>query len=258
MRAWIFSDLHRDVGAPWRPPRIPAADVAIVAGDVGGDLAEAVDWLAAAIRPYMPVVLVAGNHEFYRRTYAEELARGREAATERGIHLLENDTVTFGDVAVSGCTLWTDYDLDGPELRAASMRDARSGLNDHRLIRWATRPRWLRFRPEEALALHVRSRAFLAGALARLPATPGNPHVVVTHHAPSALSVAERFRDGPLNPAYASRLDALVEGARPTLWVHGHVHDRFDYRIGATRVLCNPHGYPTEATGFDPGLVIEL
>jgi hypothetical protein len=28
------------------------------------------------------------------------------------------------------------------------------------------------------------------------------------------------------------------------LWVHGHVHDSFDYRVGRARVVANPRGYP--------------
>ncbi|MGG3815778.1 metallophosphoesterase, partial [Methylorubrum rhodesianum] len=151
MRLWILSDLHRDVGLPWTPAEIPDADVAVVAGDVREGLVESVTWLAHVIRPHMPVVCVAGNHEFYRRTFVEELARGRAVAANLGVHLLEDDTVVIGGVPFSGCTLWTDYDLDGPDLRAASMEDARRGMNDHRLISFQTKPRWMRFRPEEAL-----------------------------------------------------------------------------------------------------------
>ena len=27
------------------------------------------------------------------------------------------------------------------------------------------------------------------------------------------------------------------------MWVHGHTHERYDYMIGSTRVVCNPRGY---------------
>jgi calcineurin-like phosphoesterase family protein len=32
----------------------------------------------------------------------------------------------------------------------------------------------------------------------------------------------------------------------PKLWIHGHTHDRFDYMIGETRVICYPRGYSGE------------
>ena len=49
----------------------------------------------------------------------------------------------------------------------------------------------------------------------------------------------------------------LIDEARPALWIHGHMHSRIDYRIGATRIVANPLGYDDENFAFDPGLVIE-
>lgn len=258
MRLWIFSDLHLDIGGPWMHAPVPAADLAVVAGDVGEGLTRSVAWLAATVRPHMPVAFVAGNHEYYRQCLLDELQAGRAAAAEAGIHLLENDTVRFGDLAISGCTLWTDYELDGPATRTAAMRDARVGMNDHRLIAWMRKPEWQRFRPEEALAMHVASRRFLVSALRPDAGSTLRAHVVVTHHAPAAASIAPRFVGKPLNAAFASRLDDLIENGRPSLWVHGHTHSSFDYRLGQTRVLCNPRGYPGENPYFQPGLVVEV
>jgi hypothetical protein len=42
---------------------------------------------------------------------------------------------------------------------------------------------------------------------------------------------------------YGSNLDALLEDCGPALWIHGHVHDSFEYKIGGTTVACNPRGY---------------
>ncbi|MGH1590503.1 metallophosphoesterase [Methylobacterium phyllosphaerae] len=200
MRIWIFSDLHRRAYArPWTPAAIPDADVAVVAGDVGEGLAETVAWLAAAIRPAMPVVLVPGNHEYYGGTMQSDLAHGRRAAARQGIDLLDNDTVALAGCTLSGCSLWTDYALDGIAGRAAAMDAARAGLNDHRRIAWSRDPRWKPFRPEEALALHVASRRFLERALLERdpPDRRRGPHVVVTHHAPSPGSVAPAYAGHP-------------------------------------------------------------
>lgn len=61
--------------------------------------------------------------------------------------------------------------------------------------------------------------------------------------------------------AYASNLDEVVSKA--DLWVRGHVHESFDYRIGPCRVVCNPLGYMTksgspENESFDAKFVIEI
>ena len=257
MRIWLLSDLHRDVGsAPWDPVSIPDADVAVLAGDVCEGLPEAIHWAAQAIGPSMAVVMVPGNHSFYRRTHGEELARGRAAAAAAGVHLLEDAAVTLCGVRFCGATLWTDYALDGIERRAAAMETARRGLNDHRRIAWSTHPEWRRFRPQEALGLHRASRAFLDAALVENP--DGLPQVVVTHHGPAPASVAPAFEGDPLNPAFVSDLRSLIEERRPALWVHGHVHASRDFRVGSTRVLCNPKGYGSENPDFSPELVVEV
>ncbi len=63
---------------------------------------------------------------------------------------------------------------------------------------------------------------------------------VVTHHAPSARSVAPRFASDLLTPAFASNLEHLMDGQCAVLWIRGHTHDPFDYEINGTRVICNP------------------
>lgn len=46
----------------------------------------------------------------------------------------------------------------------------------------------------------------------------------------------------------------------PDLWVHGHMHNSVDYRVGATRVVTNPRGYAGHEINpnFNPQLVIEI
>ena len=83
--------------------------------------------------------------------------------------------------------------------------------------------------------------------------------VVITHHAPSPRSIRRWFQDDPLNPAFASDLDRLIERYQPALWVHGHMHDPVDERLGKTRLVANPAGYAHEQKReFDPALCIDL
>ncbi|MGU3420747.1 metallophosphoesterase [Methylobacterium sp. D54C] len=258
MRIWILSDLHRDVGFPrFRPPSIPDADVAVVAGDVGENLAASVAWVAEVIGRHMPAVMVAGNHEFYGGTIPSHLDRGRAAAAGTDVHLLENGTVTLAGIRFSGCTFWTDYDLEGPGTDGPAMEAARRCLLDHRRIGVREDDRYRTFQPEDALRLHLASRVFFEGALFRNH-TDAPRQVVVTHHAPTPMSIHPRYTGDPLNPAFVSDLTDLVAAAQPALWVHGHVHSSFDYRVAATRVVCNPKGYGRENPDFDPGLVIEI
>jgi predicted phosphodiesterase len=72
-----------------------------------------------------------------------------------------------------------------------------------------------------------------------------------------------------MNPGFISDLTPLLRGA--DLWLHGHTHDSFDYRIGRCRVVANPAGYilnraaatnelefKFENGRFDPALVVDV
>lgn len=265
MRIQILSDLHIDV-APTKPIKIGAdVNVVVAAGDTAEGARNAFEALRRFVPERVPIVMVMGNHEYYRRTLPDELALAKELAPSFNMHLLENETVTIGGgggiggVTFAGCTLWTNYQVFGATNAAAAMNAGRSGLNDHRLINWSKKP-WLRFRPEEALLLHTRSMAFLAATMA-LPVN--GPTVVVAHHG-HWRSVPAHYQTDILTAAFASDLTALFDppegsGARPPdLFVHGHTHSSFDYRVGQTRVLCNPHGYGDENPDFDPSLIVEV
>ena len=51
----------------------------------------------------------------------------------------------------------------------------------------------------------------------------------------------------------------MIARYQPPLWVHGHMHDRVDEKLGETRVTCNPGGYSrVEGYEFDPTFVVEI
>jgi Icc-related predicted phosphoesterase len=88
------------------------------------------------------------------------------------------------------------------------------------------------------------------------------PVVVITHMAPSFQSVNQKFKhETTTNGGYASELsEFILDHPNIKVWVHGHMHDPVDYKIGDTRILANPRGYmPWEdGNGFEPGLYFEV
>lgn len=260
------SDLHleflqrRHPGARLIEP-VPGAEVLVLAGDI-----HHADWAVDAFGDWpCPVIYVAGNHEAYGGDLAGVQQRLRARCTGSAIHFLENDAVVVGGVRFLGATLWTDYKLlDDRHTQASAMRTAAVGLNDHRLIRLNGGP----FTPAEALAIHEQSRAWLARELdKRADAALGtfDTTVVVTHHGCHPQSCHPRYAGDPMNPAFVSNLRDLVQKA--DFWLHGHVHDSFDYPVGACRVMANPAGYARNigsalgsalsAVAGDGGLVLE-
>jgi Icc-related predicted phosphoesterase len=114
-----------------------------------------------------------------------------------------------------------------------------------------------RFTPEYSVELHEVSKAWLVG---ELKSEFNGPTVIVTHHLPASTSVAKRYANDSLNPAFVSRLEDVIEKYRPELWVHGHTHVPCDYELFDTRIVCNPGGYPGEnrRSGFRGDLVVSI
>lgn len=261
MKIQIASDLHLDLLQEqfpgYRAVEPADADVLVIAGDIhhGAAAVEAfADWP-------VPVIYVNGNHESYHEHYPELIARLRSASAGSNVHYLEGDACVIGGVRFLGCCLWTDYRFS--ELgQEAAMAEAERILYDHRLIRTDEGL----FSTAAALRMHEASRDWLA---ARLEESFDGPTVVVTHHSPHPNSVHPRFAGSPLNAAFVSDLSPLMGKAK--LWIHGHVHDSFDYELAGTRVIANPRGYALnrraateigmvewENPMFDARLVVEV
>jgi Icc-related predicted phosphoesterase len=83
--------------------------------------------------------------------------------------------------------------------------------------------------------------------------------VVVSHYLPSRQSVPVRFERSLSNDWFVCNVEAFILERKPALWIHGHTHDSVDYRIGSTRVVCNPLGYAgKENDAFDDTLLVEV
>ena len=256
MRIQILSDLHLEFQRDLCLDIVPGVDAMIVAGDICSGTAKGFAYLRREAGPDLAIIAVAGNHEFYGSIWQDERAEARISAATHGIAWLDDDRCEIGAVRFLGATLWTDYEFYGADMRADAMQMAGRAMSDHRLIgaRSGDGPR-TGFSPAHARDAHHFSRAFLVDALSKPFA---GPTVVVTHHGPHEKSVAPKFRESLVTAAFTSDLSAMIAAHQPTLWVHGHTHVSFDYTAGATRVICNPHGYPGENPRFVPRLVVEV
>lgn len=272
MRILVISDLHLEVwrNAPRQAQDLLAAlspdpdssqpDLVILAGDIDiGD--RAVAW-AHKMFPNIPVIYVHGNHEGYGQNIDTLKVKLAAACSATGhMHLLDKGELVLGNVRVLGATLWTDFSLMGTDRIQAAMQAAAAGMNDYRKIRLA-KGGYRKIKPLDVAQWHYEDRIWLEEHL-------NEPFdgftVVVTHMAPSSHSVPERYKDQLMSAAFASELNAMVSLA--DLWVHGHVHDSMDYRLGKARVVCNPLGYPLRSSEgnwshenamYDPNLIVEI
>jgi Icc-related predicted phosphoesterase len=224
-------------------PPIVDADVVVLAGDVHVKN-RGLQWIFDQ-KFEVPVLYVLGNHEFYREKFPGLIDKLKQDVKKTNVHVLENDSVEIGGYRFFGCTLWSDMELLGDP--HASSIAADDTMNDYRLIRHSKTYR--RLSPKDTRMYHFQSVRKLTEFL-----KAGEPKrsIVVTHHAPSIRSIADRYRTDPVSAAFASNMDDFILEHQPGLWIHGHTHESFDYEIGKTRVVCNPRGYASieENKGF--------
>jgi len=262
MKLHLLSDLHVEFGDYDAP--LPPADVLLLAGDItsaGYMMTQTRVMLRTAAvlnrigEAYPKVLWVPGNHESYGHQMENTVETLREFVGTKIVRkkskffISDMGTKTIGDVAFIMATLWTDYDHD-----PVIMEECGNYLNDHRGAIYLHRHR---FSPSDALQIHEGHLSFIKGKVAK--ARPKHRKVVVmTHHAPSLRSIHPRYAGDIINGAFCSDLEKHMEGV--DLWVHGHVHDQFDYVVDSTgtRVVANPRGYPGEKTHDTSSLVIDL
>jgi len=228
------------------------ADVVILAGDIARPTA-AVAWASGLATP---VLYVPGNHEFYGGSIVGTVDELKRLCAGGKVRVVDQDQVIIAGVRFLGATLWTDFMLFGAgEQRTAAMRQASAFIRDFSRISAAGAP----FTPEDAAALFERQAGWLESKLSEPHA---GPTVVITHHAPSRMSIHPRFAGSLINACFVSAAERLLDGGRARLWVHGHTHDSFDYALNGTRVLCNPRGYAKDGVNenplFDPNLLVDI
>ncbi len=243
MRVQILSDLHfefhKDRGEGFINSLDPeGVDVLVLAGDIGltkqGSLKTRIRQFCAK---YPEVIMVCGNHEFYgtHRKYALAALQRRDNELEN-FHFLENKAVEIKGQRFLGCTMWF---ADDPWVQFL-----RKDFNDFHCIK--DFEKWV-YRANE-----------LSGYFLRQSIQQGD--VVVTHHAPSRMSVGKEFRGDKANCFYVYDMENTMGQREPAVWIHGHMHDSKHYEVYDTRVVCNPYGYQGKRLNpyFNSKKVIEV
>lgn len=258
MKLQLLSDLHLETET-FDPHPLPDAELLVLAGDIDASWAG----FERFSRWPVPVLFVAGNHEFDRREISSAWTALRATARRLGWTLLERASTVLTDrqgqkLRFVGTIRWSDFDLFGPHKQASAMRAAAYFM---RLMQANRQGRAFDVAGvrDEALAC----RAWLAAELAQSAEGRWDKTVVITHFAPSLRSADRRFGAQPGTASFCNADDDLLQHA--DLWLHGHLHCRHDYRVershaAPTRVVCQARGLASkgEAEGYDPGKLIEI
>lgn len=204
----------------------------LIAGDVlshQASVATVRRFFELAAERWGHVYCVLGNHDYWsdKTPYDEILDQVRNDYPT--VRFLENEFVDIGGLKLFGATWWS-------HICPADDRIVRSQMMDYYLTKSSEKQA---FCPSLTTRLHRESLRILAKDIEN---HPGTPYLVLTHHTPSRKS--STWPESPITQAFCNNDDRFVfdhPGIR--VWVHGHVHEPCNYKLGQTRVLCNPHGY---------------
>jgi hypothetical protein len=277
MKINLISDCHIN----FEDLTLPGGDVLIMAGDMmeAGHLRQADNdkrnthiadryrrFLNEEMCKYGKVIYVAGNHEHYRNSYDDTFPRLRRELPDN-VYFLEAESLQIEDVHFFGGTFWTDMNKGDPVTMAVlkeGMSDFNGAIKHGHSIKvetaWGDSYYTNKFTPSFAKNVFHETVALLKDFL---DAHTADKVVVVSHHAPSPLSINERYKsDYHMNGGYYSNLtEFILDHPQIKYFLHGHMHDPVDYMIGSTRVLSNPRGYKgyeEQAEIFDPGFSFEI
>ena len=197
------------------------------------------------------VIYVVGNHEHYHGDFTTTIPILREKTKDlSNFNLLDKESIKIGDLTFVGGTMWTNMNNEDP----LTLYHIKSMMNDFRTVTNADsvvnfrdgdgkfHTRQARFSPEDAVEDHKKFMGYLQSVI---EGKNDEKFVVCTHHTPSHRSCHPRYADDQLmNGGYHTALDEYIEDhPQIKLWTHGHTHERYDYEIGSTRIICNPRGY---------------
>lgn len=254
MKIALASDVHVEFG-DIDLVNEQGADLLILAGDIvmlkdldkvseRGDRSR--NFFQRVSQAWPRTLYVMGNHEHYSGDFAKGPDRFRSFCEQHyisNITLLDKEHVNIGGYDFFGGTLWTDFN----DMDTFTMHNAATAMNDYHGVKNSDDTVSWKFLPKHALRDHTRMVGYLQTCMDtyREAGRTDNRVVVITHHAPSKSSIHEKYaHDTLMNGNFASDLDNFIlANPQIQLWVHGHMHDPFDYGIGGTRVVCNPRGY---------------
>lgn len=254
MKLALASDVHLEFG-DINLENTENADILILAGDicVAKDCIDPNymgernrNFFQRVATQFPKVIYIMGNHEHYDGDFIKSkviLQKMFDDLFLSNVFLLEKESITIDNFTFIGGTLWTDMNKKDP----LTMWNAGKSMNDYKIVRNSIRGYSgggyvSRLQPEDTLQEHETMLDYINTTVQD---KFDQKFVVVGHHAPSFTSVALGYQNDTLMNGnfFTDLTEFIMDRPQIKLWIHGHMHNKSDYMIQSTRVVCNPRGY---------------
>lgn len=242
----VYSDLHNDSTrraglGDWYdiPKTMNEKDtILILAGDIDDEIYYLCGFLDSLVDRFKYVILVNGNHEYYRydMEYVSDRLYEVHLRHENFI-LLDNEMFETDNYIFVGSTLWFDVPLSNN----AAVDVALNYLNDFRFIKVNETGEKLDMELARSFNKNAKWMFGEAGKYQRSRNT-GKKLVAISHHCPTMELVRPEFAGDPFNHVFHNM------GMEETIslydyWIYGHNHDTVDVEIEGCNLLSNALGY---------------
>jgi len=230
-------------------------DVCVLAGDIHKNYSH--EKLILTMGECPNVLMIAGNHEAYGSSFSavHTYLKGLEKEYPN-FHYLNNDSITIKNTEFFGGTMFTNLEGEHTEFLCRQQLPDFSVITKLAKYSGDDMPNWdKRWTPKDHRTEHM----IFCEALKEWKANygPDTKKVVISHFLPSPKAVAPHFAGSELNPYFIQDMEHYMESI--DLWLFGHTHTSFDFRIDKTRLVSNPYGYGQEnSLGFNDSLIVGI
>lgn len=180
------------------------------------------DFLDLILDYFQKVFYIPGNHEYYGTTWESEYLKKVfikiKSYSSKLVFAPRPSIYKNGEDRVLLSTLWY------PSIPDTYIY--RDNISDFKSIEG--------FNPYEAAGVFERTKVLIDAE---------KPNIWLFHHLPSYLSVPKEYRSSLLNCYYVGNIEDKIRTYQPDYIFHGHTHQKTKYRLGKTKIICNPKGY---------------
>ena len=267
MKIAYTSDLHLDfynsnISSPDKTEKVidkyilkgETPDILIIAGDISHYNIQTLKLCKYLNSKGIKIILTVGNHEFYnvskKQNYryinlydkVNELKELLEPLEDT--YFLDGNTVILNGIKFGGAMGWYDgsyyYKLSQGMYQETMMSHWCNYTNDARLIPRLNDPMTL-FNIEIKKIKSVLNE---------------HPDIMISHVCPisEGITFNEKYKTDRGSGYYCfdglHLIDPINNSKPPKFWIHGHIHDKKEFKIYKTTHLRNPLGYPKEKHDF--------
>ncbi|MCL2072348.1 MAG: metallophosphoesterase [Marinilabiliaceae bacterium] len=237
MKIQYASDLHLEFKENSfyleKNPIVPVGDILLLAGDIGYLWHNSYrthkfwDWVSDNFKE---TLVVPGNHEFYLAGDVGTIQNGCISEIRTNVKCYYNAVVSVDDFDIILCTLWSKILSENAFITQQNVSDFYRIAYKGRLIS-----------AHEFNTIHQEATQFLSQSVL---SKNKRKKIVVTHHVPTFLCMADEFKHSRINGAFVSELHDFIYEGDISFWIYGHSHRNMpEIEINGTRMLNNQLGY---------------